>query len=118
MKAFEALKIIQTWPVELRSQLGDIDDIFTHLLPEWSLHDWPEYVEALRAWPEYSGWSGYPVPGPRVRSARQPSWSICHAPRVNPLWARKNLPLWEGEYGESRQRLLDHLAAFFEMAGV
>lgn len=110
MKAFEALKIIQTWSVELRSQLGDIDDIFTHLLPEWSLHDWPEYAEALRAWPEYSGWLNFPVQGP-------PLDPTMHA-RVNPLWARRNLPLWEGEYGESRQRLLDHLAAFFEMAGV
>lgn len=105
MKAFEALKIIQTLPVELRRQLGDIDDIFTYLLPEWSLHDWPEYAEALLLWSEYSGWLSYPVPGPRVRRAR-----------ISPLWARKNLPLWEGEYGESRQRLLEHLEAFFEQA--
>lgn len=108
MKAFEALKIIQTLPVELRSQLGDIDDIFTYLLPEWSLHDWPEYSEALRAWPEYSGWLNYPVPGPMVPDAAMSA-------RHNPQWARHNLPLWEGEYGEGQQRLLDHLADFFEM---
>lgn len=109
MKAFEALKIIQTLPVELRSQLGDIDDIFTYLLPEWSLHDWMEYCQALVAWPEYSGWLSYPVPGPLDPTAAMPA-------RYNPLWARRNLPLWEGEYGESRQRLLDHLEAFFEQA--
>jgi hypothetical protein len=108
MKAFEALKIIQTLPVELRRQLGDIDDIFTYVLPEWSLHDWPEYAEALRAWPEYSGWRYFPVPGPLAKAA-MPA-------RHNPLWARHALPLWEGEYGESRQRLLDHLADFFEQA--
>jgi hypothetical protein len=108
MKAYKALQIIQAMPVELRAQLGDIDDIFAYLLPEWSLHDWPEYGEALRAWPEYSGWPYYPVPGPMAPGALPPA-------RANPLWARRNLPLWEGEYGASRQRLLDHLADFFEM---
>lgn len=108
MKVFVALRIIQAMPVELRAQLGDIDDIFSYVLPEWSLNDWPEYQEALRTWPEYSGWSEYPVRGPMAPGALLPA-------RENPMWARRNLPLWEGEYGDSRQRLLDHLAAFFEM---
>lgn len=63
----------------------------------------PEHVEELVAeWPEYSGFTPYPIrPAPYITTysdVRGGFWA-----------ARRTGALWMGEYGAARQNLLDFL---------
>ena len=71
------------------------------LVPEISMSgmtDWEALVsEAAKTWPEWSGDPRYPVPHPDLlpESAYTAKWEV---------------EKWDGEYGESRRRLCQHVA--------
>lgn len=70
----------------------------------------------FRAWPEFSGSTMYPVPGPE--EYREEAAVFCWADEEEEGWADdealaeyayENLDRWFGEYGDTRLRLLDFM---------
>lgn len=55
-----------------------------------SVKEAEKLVELFKRWPQFSGWTAYPVPHEWMR----------------PIAAFYNLPLWEDAYGEMRKDLL------------
>lgn len=68
-----------------------------------------DIAAAALSWPEFSGNPEYPVPAP-VNYAAYSEYEVAH---YAAYWDR-TLPLWSGEYGAARIRLLKHCIEYFK----
>jgi hypothetical protein len=69
------------------------------------------FLPAYQTWPEYSGNPTYPVPEPLGGGGE-----YLFTPEGCGEAYFATLNKWEGEYGASRRRLLDHLIDYFQQA--
>lgn len=109
MKVYEALIAIYETPRAERMNLGICSLVGESLLGKRAtMGVWEDVREAaFLDWPEFSGDINYPVKGPLHETHSGPA-------RPLPTWAYSNLPKWNGEYGDSRQNLLEFLIDWFE----
>ena len=97
---FRVIELLESWAED---QLPPPDKWFgicvnLALVPGLSVADWEALVaEAAKTWPEFSGDPRFPVPHPDLlpESAYTAKWEV---------------EKWDGEYGESRRRLCQHVA--------
>ena len=97
---FRVIELLESWAGD---QLPPPDKwsgicINLILIPKLHMPGWGALVaEAAKTWPENSGNPRYPVPHPDLlpESAYTAKWEV---------------EKWDGEYGESRRRLCQHVA--------
>lgn len=78
---------------DFHREYGICDNLTNVSDGEWGCTDLKPY---FRMWPEFSGAESFPIKAPE-------------GTRVDASRAFDDLPLWEGEYGAARRRLLDFL---------